>query len=154
MQNVELNTHTHTHTHTQVRSQNKMGIFLILWFRWQTETYGQRPLGSVTYLEHKTCVNAQTHTHTTPQVARLYVLTVHISIEISWGMHCTANRCSNSSLFIASYLTHTHTLFQTLSPPDALCELYVLEEACACVFVHACLYMWKGVEQLKLFMIS
>ncbi len=126
-----------------------MGIFLILWFRWQTETYGQRPLASVTYLEHKTCVNAQTHTHTTPQVARLYVLTVHISIEISRGMHCTANRCSNSSLFIASYLTHTHTLFQTLSPPDALCELYVLEEACACVFVHACLYMWKGGGAIK-----
>lgn len=58
--------------------------------------------------------------------------------------------------FVTFYLfpSLTHTLFQTLSPPDALHELYVLEDACACVFVHACLYMCKGVEQLKLFMIS
>lgn len=142
----------HTHTHkleVKIRFQ-RMETFLILRFRWQTETYGHRPLGSVTYLVHKTCVNAQTHT--TPQVAWLYVLTVHISREISRGMHCTANRCSNSSLFISSYLTHT--LFQTLSPPDALHELWVLEEVCARVFVHACLYMWKGVERKELFMIS
>ncbi len=65
-------------------------------------------------------------------------------------MHCTANRLQQ---FVTFYLfpSLTHTLFQTLLP---LHELYVLEEACACVFVHACLYMCKGVEQFKLFMIS
>jgi len=40
------------------------------------------------------------------------------------------------------FLTHTHTQFQTLSPPDAPRELYVLEEEC--VFV-------QGVVQYNFF---
>jgi len=48
--------------------------------------------------------------------------------------------------FVTFYLflthTHTHTQFQTLSPPDALRELYVLEEEC--VFV-------QGVVQYNFF---
>lgn len=89
------------------------------------------------------CECTNTHSHN-PQVARLYVLTVHISIEISWGMHCTANRCSNSSLFIASYLTHTHTFPNTFTTWRTVWTSCAWGSLCVCVCACLSVYVERG----------
>lgn len=101
------------------------------------------------YVKH---VNSHTQTYTfaanspTTQVARLYVLTVHISLEINRGMHCAANRCSNSSLFISSYLslsfsfflTHTIVVCFSVSPPYATFVNFMW------LRMHVCFYVGEG----------